>query len=119
MLPAKRQRFILRINGVVEPGVSVWAFPHNAHLETMPPRPETDYSLPVACPSCGVTRPKGRTETHCVPCFNTGHDYRLMGRLELLWSAHEQAVLGYPEVAARRRLTAERLPVEPRELAAA
>ena len=72
-------------------------------------RPLTDYSKPVACGVCGQHRPPGWDETHCVPCANTGHLYRLMGADEMAWCAKRDARAGYPEVARRRADIAETL----------
>lgn len=104
----------LDCQGKIVPGTKLWAGEYASLVAQMPPRPETDYEKPVACPSCGQRRPVERAERYCVPCCNIGHDYRLMGQLELLWSAEVQERLGYPEVAAQRRTIAATLPTETR-----
>ena len=45
------------------------------------------------CIACGKFRPKGRTESDCIPCLNTGHISRLVSseqdrrRRITLWAA--------------------------------
>jgi len=39
----------------------------------------------LACPECGVIRPKGAKEAYCLPCTHTGHYYGLVGKNEILW----------------------------------
>ena len=34
------------------------------------------------CAVCGKFRPKGRTESDCIPCLNTGHIYHLVSSEE-------------------------------------
>lgn len=106
----------LNIHGKVVDGGRVWETPNSVELVDLPPRPDTDYSLPVACYQCGQHRPRGRTETSCLPCANSGHDFRLMGRMEMLWVAQRDRKLGYAFVASRSRRIALTLPPEPREV---
>lgn len=37
------------------------------------------------CCLCGRDRPEGRTETHCVPCANAGHNGRIIEDMDDLW----------------------------------
>jgi hypothetical protein len=106
------------VHGKTVDGSRCWGTRFGEILERLPPRPETDYSLPVACSECGRHRPPAvpQTEKTCAPCYNAGHYFRLKGRLELLWTALVHEALGYADAAARRRAVAATLPPEPREL---
>lgn len=66
-----------------------------AAVELAGPRPETDYSGPVACPECGKARPQGQRSRFCRPCGE-----RLMGVPELRWQAEVWRAQGYTNMAA-------------------
>jgi len=63
----------------------------------------------LCCPECGKIRPKGRKETWCVLCANTGHNFRLMAHDEIMATVHRLREGGYEEKADMRSAIAGRL----------